>query len=190
MERAKHYITLLWYSAWPRQARGKATFSFGDRMVSMYRVEIDQSGRVEKSGDTIVAFANDISYAIRIPSKTSTAGLQAWEDKGVSSKLAKPLLWASCVYLLLEGHLGDLADKATTIIIDNEFDGHENRIKSTLVEYIKKHYGFFPFRKIRIDSVGKQSPAHKKASTVRAQKHLKPDRTVTPGEIRRLILGS
>ena len=66
-------------------------------------VEIDQSGRVEKSGATIIAFANNTQYAIRIPSRTARAGLAALQAKRTSANLRKPLLWAACVYLLLEG---------------------------------------------------------------------------------------
>ena len=81
--------------------------------MPMYKVEIDQSNRVDESGSTFVAFANHFTYAIKIPTKVKKVGREILAAKGTPPKLLNPLLWAACVFLLLRDHLAMIVKEAT-----------------------------------------------------------------------------
>jgi hypothetical protein len=126
-------------------------------------VEVDQSNRVDESGDTYMAFSNGISWAIKVPSRVKQAGLGALRARGKPRRRAEMLLFAACVFLLLEDHL----DQLQRIIIDNEYDGHEADIRSFLFEYIKKREPGFEIGRIAVRSIGKKSRAHNLAWSAR-----------------------
>ena len=70
-----------------------------------YVVEVDQSRKIEQSGPTVLAFSNGISHAIVIPSSVKTQSLRALKDKRKSTKEARILLFATCLYVLLKDYL-------------------------------------------------------------------------------------
>lgn len=151
----------------------------------MYRLEIDQSNRLDESGDTFIALSNDISYVVKVSSRTKDAARRRLRQLGKSKKRIEPVLWAACAFLLLEDHLKEIERHADVIVIDNEFYGHEADVKATLLRYIRKHYGRFPEHRIRIASIGKGSPAHHVAWLSRRRRQA--DRSVTLRELLRLL---
>ncbi len=97
-----------------------------------HRVEIDQSNKVEDSGDTFLAFSNDIAYTIRVPFRVKRVGIDMLRQRGKSKRTATLMLFAACVFLLVEEHLSEI----DTIILDNEYSGREADVRSFLFEYI------------------------------------------------------
>lgn len=145
-------------------------------------VEVDQSIKIEQSGDTVLAVSNGISHAIIIPSDVKREGLRVLREKKKRVKQAPILLFAACLYLLLKDHL----PKLQRVIIDTEYTGQENNIKSYLLGYIKKDGQAFSPENIVFSRVGKSSPADKKARAVR-EKQDNQYRKVTLEELLRLI---
>lgn len=150
------------------------------------QVEVDQSNRVDESGPTFVALANDSIYAIKVPSAVKEAGRIALRGRGIRPNLIDPFLWAGCAFLLLKPHLKKVAKQTSKITIDNEFEGYENDIKDEILRLIRIHYQHISAQKVVIDYIGKKSPAHKKALAVKRGKKDKADRTVTVKEMMRL----
>lgn len=147
-----------------------------------HRVEIDQSNKVEDSGDTFLAFSNGIAYTIRVPFRVKRAGIELLRQRGKSKRTATLMLFAACVYLLVEGHLTEI----DTIILDNEYDGREADVRSFLFEYIKKQGNYFPPARIVIKSIGKKSGAHHLAwGSYRRRTSV--DRTITADNLLNVI---
>jgi hypothetical protein len=143
-----------------------------------YVVEVDQSIKVEAPGDTFLAFSDGISYAIKVPFSVKQKGLQALRNRGKPKKRAKLLLFAACVFLLLESHLEQLQ----RVTVDNEYDGRQTDIKSFLLEYIRRKDPTFQPERIEIRAIGKRSPADHLAGAVRRGKR-EADRTITAEEL-------
>lgn len=137
------------------------------------KIEVDQSNKIEEAGDTFLAFSNSIARAIKIPFAVKQKGLQVLRDRGKPKKRARFLLFAVCVFLLLEGHL----NRIQKIVVDNEYDGHQVDVKLFLLEYIRKKIPGFATEKIAVESIGKKSSAHWLALAARKGKK-KPDRIV------------
>ena len=122
-----------------------------------YRVEIDQSNKVEDSGDTFLAFSNGIAYTIRVPFRAKRAGIDLLRQRGKSKRTATLMLFAACVYLLVEGHLSEI----DRIILDNEYAGREADIKAFFVRFLQKRGKTFPMQYMNVSSIGKKSEAHR-----------------------------
>ena len=131
-----------------------------------YIVEVDQSGKIEQSGPTVLAFSDGISHAILVPSEVKTEGFHTLRKRGKSREIALLLLFSACLYLLLKGHL----DQLQKVIIDEEYTGQEDNIKSFLLEYAKRRGQFWEPERVDFARVGKGSPADKKARAVREGK--------------------
>jgi hypothetical protein len=127
------------------------------------KVEIDQSGKIERPGPTVLAFSNGITHAILIPSNVKRASLYTLQQKGKSRQLAYLLVFSAGLCLLIKTHLKQLQK----VIIDEEYTGHEADIKSFLLEYVKKTGQIFEPENIHFARIGKSSPADKKAGAVR-----------------------
>ena len=139
-----------------------------------HRVEIDQSNKVEDSGDTFLAFSNGIAYTIRVPFRVKRVGIDLLRQRGKSKRTATLMLFAACVFLLVEDHLSEI----DTIILDNEYDGREADVRSFLFEYIKKQGQYFLPNRIVISLIGKKSEAHHLAWGSYRRK-IAVDRTIT-----------
>jgi len=145
-------------------------------------VEVDQSGKIEQSGPTVLAFSNGISHAILIPSGVKREGFRALLRRGKTKDIARLLLFSACLYLLIKDHL----DHLQKVIIDEEYTGQEGNIRSFLLEYIKRDGRFFEPENIDFARVGKGSPADQKARAVRAGRD-KGYRKVTLKELLELV---
>ncbi len=128
-----------------------------------YIVEVDQSRKIEQSGATVLAFSNDISGAILIPSSVKTEAFRALRARGKPKGTALLLLFAACLYLLL----ADCLTQLEKVVIDEEYSGKGPDIKSFLLEYTKKGGGDIQPENIVFAKVGRGSPADRKARAVR-----------------------
>lgn len=145
-------------------------------------VEVDQSNKVEDSGDTFLAFSDGISWAIQVPFSVKQAGLQALRSKGKPKARATLMVFAACVFLLLENHLGQM----DRVIVDNEYDGQGDDIKAFLLRHIWKRESRFEPWRIEVASIGKGSSAHNRAWSARKGKGA-INRTITTQELLELV---
>lgn len=128
-----------------------------------HRVEVDQSIKIEDTGATVLAFANDIAAAVVIPGPVKRVALNTLLLRGKSRQTARLMLFAAGLALLLQDHL----DHLERVVIDIEYEGQEAPIREFLLIYIwRTRPAFEPWR-ITFKQVGKQSPAHTKANAVR-----------------------
>ena len=146
-------------------------------------VEIDQSGKIEDtSGDTALAFADGISYAILIPASVKRACLQALRDRGKTGKSLYWRLYTRALFLLLEDHMTDLA----LVTIDDEYTGHAANIKQELLRLLWAAGLAVEPDQIRFGTIHRgrsgNPPAHDKAYAVHRGNEL-PDRIITVGEL-------
>lgn len=130
------------------------------------KVEVDQSTKLEQSGPTIVAYANGKSGAIIIPSTVKHAAFRILSSKGKSKEVSKWLLFAACIFLLLQDQL----PKLKQVLIDVEYTGKNSDIKASLLRYIWRVQPKFDEGIIQFGYVGKGSPADVKARNVRLRR--------------------
>lgn len=128
-----------------------------------YIVEVDQSIKIEQSGPTVLAFSNGIAWAILIPSDVKRAAMRAVANRGKPTYEAYLYVFAAGVYLLLRDYLPQIR----RITIDIEYEGKEGKIRSVLLEFIRKQMPDFESDTIIFAHVGKSSPADAKARAVR-----------------------
>jgi len=116
------------------------------------KVEIDQSGRIEETNrDTIIAFSNEKQFSVQIPAKVKRQLLEAFRRWG-KPKTFKYRTFALGVSILLQK--SGISAKNLSLIIDNEYPGHENSIKDII------RSKFDPKIEIDFESIGKKSKAH------------------------------
>ena len=96
--------------------------------------------------------------------------------------MAHLLLFAACLYLLLDQHLHQLRK----IVIDIEYPGKNVDIKAFLLRYIRRQIPDFEADKITFQLIGKKSPADFKARRVR-EKRDKRYRKIGSKELIKLI---
>jgi hypothetical protein len=137
------------------------------------RVEVDQSGKIERtSHDTVVAFSNDFDYAILIPARVKREIIGDLRSRG--KRRPHLLLFTTVLYELLRRHLEQLDN----ITIDVEYEGSEPYIKLELLRLIWQANPNYPADRITFRRIGKKSAAHKRAlATYRGK--AKADRVVT-----------
>lgn len=146
------------------------------------KVEIDQSGKIEDTNkDTILAFSNGKKYSIKIPAKVKRSCLLQLRSQGREGKTIYILLFSIVLFLLLQ----DFLSKIDSIVIDQEYPGHENDIKSLLKTFFKK-IGKRKTPDISFWEIGKESPAHVLAYKT-YRKLLLPDKKITLEDILGLI---
>lgn len=88
------------------------------------------------------------------------------------------MLFATVLYLLLKEHVRDLQ----RIMIDVEYQGHVEFIKSHLMNLFRRHGFTVKSEQIVFARVGKESPAHKAAILVTRGKQ-RPDHIISEREI-------
>ena len=83
-------------------------------------IEVDQSGKIEQTHkDTVLAFSNEISYAVLIPARVKREAINLLRITGKRGKSLYISLFAVALYQLLKGHL----DRVDLIAIDMEYEG-------------------------------------------------------------------
>ncbi|OGM70141.1 hypothetical protein A2975_03640 [Candidatus Woesebacteria bacterium RIFCSPLOWO2_01_FULL_44_14] len=142
------------------------------------QVEVDQSGRIEETNrDTIIALANkDFGVSLRIPAETKRQLQKIFRKQGRPKFFAIRVFSVAVAILLQKSKL-----KPQLVIIDIEYPGHNQTIKSIIGEVLKDTID------IEFRNIGKQSPAHKVAYLT-YKKKLKENWRVNFPEIRKLAI--
>jgi hypothetical protein len=144
----------------------------------MTEVEVDQSGKIEDLAvDTVLAFADGLCWAIRIPAAVKRSGLSFLRQRRVRRKSIYIRMLAAGLYLLLREHLAQLA--YTTI--DVEFDGREEDLRGALLNMIWRQFRSFSKDRLILRRIGKRSPAHHAALTTYQGKR-PADKVITEAE--------
>ena len=145
--------------------------------------QVDQSIKIENtSQDTVLALANDISFTVLIPANVKRICLQTLREQGVQGNPAVLRVFTAALFLLIEKKLPGLE----LIAIDKEYPGHDSRIKSMLMNWIRRSRPRFDPANITFIHVGKRSPAHRQAIGIVRGKAL-PERVLTVDEIMALL---
>lgn len=152
----------------------------------MFTVEVDQSGKIERTHtDTFLAFSDGLHYVICIPARVKRLGQAALRAKWRRRESKKSIyirLFAVGLFLLLKDHLADLGQ----IVIDTEYTGRESDIKGMLLELIRFSEPDYPAECITFQRIGKRSSAHNLAWEAHRGKR-KPDNTITKEELLDLL---
>lgn len=146
--------------------------------------QVDQSNKIERVGDTVLALSNDKEYTIRIPAREKRAAMAYLMQRSRGSRKFNRLrLFAVALYYLLqELPLGE------RVTIDTEYAGHERDIRSMVLNLLWQDDPDFDAGNIIFGYVGKESPAHEKALAV-FHKKTKADRTLKADDLLRQIIG-
>lgn len=125
--------------------------------------QVDQSNKIERSGDTALALSNDQAYTIRIPAreKREAINVLVQRRKGRRRKWVILQLFAVALYYLIRE-----LPPGEQVTIDKEYTGHEDDIKNTLLPLLWRTDPDFDAENIAFGHVGKKSAAHKKALAV------------------------
>lgn len=144
------------------------------------KIEIDQSGKVEKTNqDTILAFSNGKSSAIKITGKTKRK-LQEFFRKIGEPKLFMIDTFCILIFLVIRDNIKEI----DSIEIDKEYSGKEKYILSTLNTIFQNKSINQP--EISFINIGKKSKAHQKAIKV-YRKESQPDKVITLKEIIKIV---
>src|SRR6266705_2176099 len=93
-------------------------------------VEVDLSGRIEVTkDDTALAFANGLKGSILIPATVKRECIQILRRRGVTGATLYNQFFAIGLFLLLKNHI----DKFSSVILDYEYVGREDKIKEYLI---------------------------------------------------------
>jgi hypothetical protein len=142
-------------------------------------IEVDQSGKIEQTRlDTVVALSNEYQYAVLLPKSLKKKIIRKYrKERQIILKL-----FVVCLYYLLKDYL----KTDCVIIIDNEYEGKQNYIKSSLLQIIRQKIPDFDKSLLKIMHVTKQSKAHKVAVDV-IRGHSKPQMRLTGKHIMSLL---
>jgi DNA repair exonuclease SbcCD nuclease subunit len=148
--------------------------------------QVDQSNKIESTGDTALALSNDREYTIRIPAREKREAIRVlrWHPRGRRRVRVYLRLFAVALY-----HLVRELPPEELVIIDTEYTGHEKSIKNMLLALLWRDNPDFNANNIAFGHVGKKSTVHKKALAVYRGK-AKADRTLTAHDLLSPITGS
>lgn len=120
-------------------------------------VEVDQSGKVEDTAkDTVLAFADGVSFAVLIPAAVKRAVYRELTDRGLREKEITIQLFSIGLYFLLREHIAQMQ----RVTIDVEYTGKDALIKERLISYLLRGSYVVEAAQISFDYIGKKSPAH------------------------------
>jgi hypothetical protein len=131
------------------------------------RIEIDQSGKIEKTNKiTVVAFSNTERRSISITGKDKRLIQTLYRKKG-QPKIFRYKLFAVLIFALIK----DVIKPSDLIIIDREYLGYEKLIQEFILEIAKKKGVKIYKENVKFHLIGKKSRAHDKAvSSFRSKK--------------------
>lgn len=142
------------------------------------RVEVDQSGRMEMSGDTTVAASNSFTVTVRVTARVKQQVKQALLERGGKPKMVMIRIFVGAIWLAIRDHLAEIH----LLAVDAEYASYEAVIRSLLLDRIRAQ-GFEFFKEsIVIVQVGKKSPAHSAAIRV-TRRQAKADKIPSVGEL-------
>lgn len=147
-----------------------------------HNVQVDQSIKIEQPGNTVLAFSNGISFAVVVSPEVKHAAIRILRARGKSRDVARVLVFAAGVYLLL----ADFLDNLDLVVVDTEYVGYDAVIKAFLLHHIWQEHPTFDGQSIIFAQVGKTAPAHAKANAVRRRQD-KSYRKLQLREVLRLL---
>jgi hypothetical protein len=146
-------------------------------------IEVDQSIRIDNTQkDTVLAFSNEISGAVRIPARVKRTCLKILRGRGTTK--IYPRIFAVALLILLKENI----NKINEIVIDTEFSDPKNQrfIKAMLLKNLRKRGSKISPDNIAFRRIGKKSRAHEKAYKVHKGK-IKAEHKIGISEILNLI---
>jgi len=145
----------------------------------MSRVEIDQSGRMEMSGETVVAVANELTITVRITARVKQQVRTALRKRGIKPRMVMIRMFVGAIVLALRRYEGAAMP---LLWIDKEYTGYEAIIKSLLLDRGRRIGLALAKDDIVFTRIGKKSPAHRAA--IRVLRHQAPaDETPSAAEL-------
>ena len=147
--------------------------------------QVDQSNKIESSGDTALALSNDEGYTIRIPAREKREAISVMRRHHGRRRRVQVYLRLFAValyYLIRELPPGE------PVVIDTEYTGHEKNIKNMLLALLWRDDPDFDADNITFGHVGKKSPAHKEALAV-YRREAKANRTLMARDLLLPITG-
>lgn len=134
--------------------------------------------KIEQSGDTTLAYSNHEQRVILISAGVKRELLDCLRRRGKEDKAAMLLMFAAGLFLLLR----DVVERATLVIIDQEYEGNEGLIKNRLLQMLWADGLDISPNTFTFGKVGRQSQAHQLAITTNRGQRL-PDHRVTLPEM-------
>lgn len=145
-------------------------------------VFIDQSGKIEETQrDTIIAFSDSKTKAVRIQRRTKRKLQLLFRQIG-KPRLFVLRVFCAAIFLLLKEDIL----KITSIVIDREYPGHEDLIRSILREFLKQS-SVKQMPHIRFALLGKNHRVHIKAYSV-FKKEKRENLILTLDELKKLAI--
>lgn len=138
----------------------------------MSKVEVDQSGRMEMSGETTVAASDDFTVTVRVTATVKRKVREELLEGGVKPKMVMIRMFVGSILLAIRDHLGEIS----TLTIDEEYTGYGAIIKSLLLERVRPLGFELTKDDIVVARIGKNSPAHRAAIRV-ARRQAKANKT-------------
>ena len=144
----------------------------------MSNVEVDQSGRMEMSGDTIVAVSNDFTVTVKVTARVKRRVREALLKRGVKPRMVMIRMFVGAILLAIRDHLEEIS----TLTVDEEYIGYEAIIKSLLLDRLRSLGFKFAKDDIVITRIGRKSPAHRAAIRV-TRRQVKADKIPSAEEL-------
>jgi sialic acid synthase SpsE len=141
-------------------------------------VEVDQSGRMEMSGKTVIAVSDGFAVTVRVTARVKQQVRQALVERKVKSRMVMIRMFVGAILLAVQGHLGEIG----SVTMDEEYTGYEQLIRSLWLERTRAMGFEFSKEDIMIARVGKQSPAHRAAIRV-TRRQARADRVPSANEL-------
>jgi len=146
-------------------------------------LQIDQSNKIERTErDTVLALSNDQQRAIVIPAQIKREVIVALKNRHQGGQKLQIYLFAVGLFILLRPCLADVIRRKQQIVIDIEYEGHEDKIKSMLLRYARAAGFQLSSEIVTFARVGKSSRAHQIAWQVQRGKRA-PDHCVSQNEL-------
>lgn len=144
-------------------------------------VEVDLSGRIEVTKtDTALAYANGLHKSILIPASVKRICILEARRNGIIGPTLYNQFFAISLFLLLKEDI----NKFSTITLDYEYVGREQKIRDYLINILRRRKYTISYDQIHFSHIGKKSPAHELAiATLRGIE--KPNKVIKSEEILR-----
>lgn len=147
------------------------------------RIEIDQSGKIEYTDkNTVLAFSDGKQKSILFKSKNKRKIQKVFKGANRPGIFVYKL-FAILLYLLIK----DDSSKIQSMVVDIEYTGKENLIKTFLKRVLIKSNNKFNISNISFRQVGRKSRCHKIAIEVYRKKR-KPSKEISLEEVMKYVL--
>ena len=144
----------------------------------MTNVEVDQSVRMEMSGDTVVAASDDFATTVMITARVKQQVEESLLRRGVKPNMVMIRMFVGAILLSIHEHLAEIG----SLTIDDEYDGYQVVIRSLLLDRIRVWESAFTKDRIVIAHIGRKSRAHRTAIRV-TRGQAKADKMLTAAEL-------